>query len=66
MNNFTKEELEILHIGLSLQRSNQGKQMFPELKEKLESMIQNYCQHKSTNFDDGIYYCDDCGVCVDV
>lgn len=68
MNDFTKDELIILR-RLVLHHVDQFRENSDciELMRKIRSMIDNYhktCKHTSTNFDDGIYYCDECGHCV--
>ena len=68
-NDFTKEELEILlnHMARGANWKNELSKIDSDLMIKLESMIDNYdkpCDHKSINYDDGVYYCDDCGVFV--
>ncbi|HWI50105.1 MAG TPA: hypothetical protein VNU45_17990 [Rummeliibacillus sp.] len=45
MNEFTKEELEILYLSLTGNRNYKGEQMFPSLNSKIQSMIDNYCDH---------------------
>lgn len=60
MNDFTKEELEAISDEL------EGT-LYHQLRQKIQTMIDNYheiCKHLSTNFDDGIQYCNDCGYCV--
>lgn len=70
MNDFTKEELEKLlswaDVYTEFGRSWATKLQMP-LIDKIQSMIDNYkepCKHPSTNFDEGVYYCDECGYCV--
>lgn len=71
MTEFTKEELQDLWMyirefmgnGYDHPSNHKGY----ELMRKIRSMIDNYCEpckHRSTNFDDGIYYCNECGHCV--
>ncbi len=63
MNDFTKEELEKLgdiiddmHGGCIRYESS------AELRKKIQSMIDNYCEHKN-QYTDGSYFsgCADCG-----
>lgn len=72
MNDFTKQELEEIEDGLilSLQQphcDSTWANSVRDLRKKIQSMIDDYkedCKHPSTNFDDGIYYCNECGYCV--
>lgn len=68
MNDFTKEELETIFLDMTHNILKYGKEnvapFYLDLRDKVESMIYNYCKHPSTNFDDGIYYCNECGYCV--
>lgn len=68
MNDFTKEELEFLweatrHIG------KQGVELNSDihpylLKAKIQSMIDNYCEHEMTQskINDGLLYCVKCKI----
>jgi hypothetical protein len=57
MNDFTKEELEILMYGLG----NINDKPCMELENKLQSMIDNYCAHEWQNSGDhGILSCINC------
>ncbi len=51
MNDFTKEELE--EIYYRLENAPQ------ELEDKIQSMIENYCEHE---YIESINHCIDCGV----
>lgn len=55
MNDFTKEELQILWLELPVIH-------YLELKNKIQSMIDNYCEHEHLNFvgDVNGYYCKKC------
>jgi hypothetical protein len=53
MNDFTKEELEDISYAIEMASLNNF-----SLKDKLESMIENYCEHEWVN---GVY-CDICGI----
>lgn len=68
MNDFTKEELQDI---LSYIRAFMGNGYdHPHdhkgyaLMRKVRGMINAQCEHKETNYDDGLYYCDDCGIFV--
>ena len=39
MNDFTKEELQIIWLSIAAN-------YFPELKNKIQSIIDNYCEHE--------------------
>lgn len=66
MNDFTKDELEgillcIIHGSWTYRADKKT------IINKIQSLIENYsknCDHNSTNYDDGLYYCDDCGIFV--
>lgn len=66
MNNFTKEELEEIMRGLSeFLRLNPETEDLYNAREKIHSMIDNYCEHVNTSCDcDCGSRCDDCGKCV--
>ena len=57
---FTKNELELIQNNLSWNECPDINNQLLVLNNKLTRMIAEYCEHKSTNFDDGIYYCN-CG-----
>ncbi len=68
MNDFTKEELKELMNGVWCRHQVHKMPINQNIYDKIQSMIDNYdksCEHKSTNYDDGLYYCDDCGVFVE-
>ncbi len=50
MNDLTKEELTILFLELNIAIRNWGEAKeykdYPRLKDKLQSMIDNYCDHE--------------------
>ena len=56
MNDFTKEELEILSSLASSKESSMGNKPYKYLSDKIQSMIDNYCEHDP----EGDYH-----VCVD-
>ncbi|HDV5783337.1 TPA: hypothetical protein RJD83_000249 [Legionella pneumophila] len=68
MNDFTKEELECLHNAISLQlrdvrMSETNARRRNELVDKIQFMIDNYCEHdnvKSLSDADYVYRCSDC------
>lgn len=63
MNDFMKEELEFIYRSLKQLKWHKSS----DIMNKIQSMIDNYkepCKHPSTNFDEGVYYCDECGYCV--
>jgi hypothetical protein len=61
---FTKNELELIQNNLSWNECPDINNQLLVLNNKLTRMIAEYCEHKSTNYDDGLNYCDDCGVFV--
>lgn len=66
MNDFTKKELNDLRAS----RCYHMDDSYPsndKLFMKLQSLIDNYCEHENTEFmrDIGIDKCKLCGVCVD-
>ena len=62
MNNFTKEELEDILEWATKCLLRLGGSGNPELMDRIESMIDNYCEHKN-QFTDSNYFsgCADCG-----
>ena len=63
MNDFTKEELECLLLTLDKVLIASRKIQQDALQNKLQSMIDNYCEHERTRFvmDVGIDKCVTCG-----
>lgn len=52
MNDFTKEELEILHSAIEYWIKNialPGSKVSPVIIKKIQSMIDNYCDHEKNN-----------------
>lgn len=53
MNDFTKEELTILFLELNIAIRHWGEaeeyKDYPILKDKIQSMIDNYCEHEANN-----------------
>ena len=67
MNDFTKEELTILFLELRIAIRNWGHtedlKDYPKLKDKIQSMIDNYCDHenaKSIHPGDTVLICPKC------
>ena len=60
MNDFTKLELELLYQCVTGNRNYQGGQMFPELNNKIQSLIDNYCDHELIPNGSGNYICSKC------
>lgn len=48
MNDFTKEELKCIYVSLSLHALEGWANIPVELVEKIQSMIDNYCEHESS------------------
>jgi hypothetical protein len=63
MNDFTKEELELIHDGLSyaaatsIETGGMIKDFLLPVAKKIQYMIENYCEHENSWAD---VYCDDC------
>lgn len=69
MNDFTKEDLHCLHNAIDIQlktvpMSKLNVQRRRELLEKLQSMIDNYCEHdfEETDSVSFIWRCKKCGI----
>ncbi|MGC2661773.1 MAG: hypothetical protein WA324_27765 [Bryobacteraceae bacterium] len=64
MSDFTKEELEIILEGILWRDNHVHPNERPEkLKCKIQSMIENYCEHPESyryTYDNEIAYCDKC------
>lgn len=62
MNYFTKEELEEIEYGLLYSGMENT-----HVLEKLQSLIDNYCEHKDVKFmrDVGVETCRKCGKVID-
>lgn len=63
MNDFTKEELELIHtcVESDYYHSNWSKSMYEPLINKIQSMIDNYCEHKEfTEHQSNCSICDNC------
>ena len=62
MNDFTKEELEELSFWLTRLAMMENKMYkLKSIHEKIQSMIDNYCEHKNTRNGDPCQECEDCG-----
>jgi len=66
MNDFTKAELELIYdcVENDFLYSNWSRVMYEPFLAKINSMIDNYCDHKNTQMDcDGgiSLVCSDCG-----
>lgn len=61
MNDFTKEELETIYLDMNHTILKYGKEnvasFYLQLRDKVEKMIDNYCEHKNSWAD---VYCEDC------
>ncbi len=62
MNDFTKEELETLKIGLG-HVEDRSAENEDTLRKKIQSLIDNYCEHQSLDYvgDVSGYDCKKCG-----
>jgi hypothetical protein len=60
MNDFTKEELKelILFVDGGIRHATHA----VELRNKLQSMIDNYCEHDMQYASGEFNYCDKCGI----
>ena len=56
MNDFTKEELQLAHEYL------RGNTRTWKLADKIQSMIDNYCEHDYRTSNESHFKCKDCGV----
>lgn len=66
MNEFTKEELEIIAecVDADFYHTNWSKSMYEPLITKIQSMIDNYCEHETDQGGCGgdmLYTCKKCG-----
>lgn len=69
MNDFTKDELELIHDGLayaagaSLETGGEIAILLIPIAKKIQSMIDKYCEHKNAyQFTSFRLKCDDCGM----
>ena len=62
MNDFTKEELELIAecVDSDFLCTNWPKSMYEPLINKIKSMIDNYCEHEDTLLNCGDEYCVKC------
>jgi len=53
MNDFTKEELKSIYLDMNYNILKAGKnnvdQFYLKLRDKVEAMINNYCEHENEN-----------------
>lgn len=62
MNDFTKEELEELIYDIEIALQEYGTLDKPyHLRTKIQSMIDNHCEHENTRNGDPCLECCDCG-----
>lgn len=69
MNEFTKEQLSIIHLAIIRDMTQfshilKSSSSMIKLRDKLETMIDNYCDHKNQIMDcdgDISMVCQDCG-----
>ena len=67
MNDFTKDELEVILLDMTcIAEKNRQLKEAPfhlEIRNKLQSLIDNYCEHEwEPNPRDLEWYCSECGV----
>ena len=67
MNEFTKEELKIIQWEINtavnkLDMATLSSKKHSELNEKIQSMIDNYCEHEEKHKEWLSYQCDKCGL----
>lgn len=62
MNDFTKEELTALYLCLNPVRIKPN--ICYELKDKIQSMIDNYCEHRVLEVGVKAYKCMACDLCI--
>ena len=60
MNDFTKEELEEIKKCIEWFDENRVVGFHNQLCNKIQSMIDNYCEHEIEQNDDGKYWCKIC------
>lgn len=61
MNEFTKEELNVIAASLATICSFYKCEKTAALALKILSLIDNYCEHKNTRNGDPVQECIDCG-----
>lgn len=54
MNNFTKDELELIQDNLSWEECQEKNRKLMTINNKLTNMIDNYCEHECHHEWDGI------------
>jgi len=58
MNDFTKDELQVIYsYVLEINRKYETTDEMELIKDKIQSMIENYCRHVNSNIS---FYCEDC------
>lgn len=66
MNDFTKEELEMLSHGILRTITEDTQARYAPLYNKIESMIENYCDHEPSDPLMGLVKeCKNCKKCID-
>jgi len=62
MNDFTKEELEDIRnsLGIWIRSENANPQSIISLRDKIQSMIDNYCEHMWTDGSGNNIFCAKC------
>lgn len=64
MNDFTKEDWEEIYLAIeaSFYTSNRSQSFLKPILQKIQSMIENYCEHENTIEDRALLeFCRDCG-----
>ena len=67
MNDFTKKELEETLYGLEQWCHPEcNHEKYIKLRNKIQCMIENYCEHKSLDYYDraNLYECQECGMVI--
>jgi len=64
MNDFTKEELQYLHECI-YERPLWVTETMDKMREKLQSLIDNYCEHETRNVlsENGMWFVEKCKKC---
>lgn len=60
MNDFTKEELKKIKLSLSYEYDRDGLVSTANLKSRIQSMIDNYCEHEWSRKPSGLMTCKNC------
>lgn len=66
MNDFTKDELIIMHHNFAETEFRGTNEKLNGIRKKIQSLIDNYCEHEDTKFitDVGIDKCLKCGAVI--